>query len=66
MSKNSKQRNKAAAAKQYSSVRKSGGSGPASTIAAHGKKNAWFQTLGHNIASRKKTVRGKKDDTAAA
>lgn len=44
MSRNSKnaQRHRDAAA--ISEVRKKGGSGPAKTVAKHGKRNAWWQT----------------------
>lgn len=42
MSKNSKMRNKKSAAKQATSVRKSGGSGPTRTQKKTTKKNTWF------------------------
>lgn len=43
MSKNSKMRNKALAAKQASATRKSGGSGPKQTTPKHGKQKSKWQ-----------------------
>lgn len=43
MSRNSKNARRIAAAREMSKTRLGGGSGPSSTTAKHGKKNAWWQ-----------------------
>lgn len=43
MSRNNKNARRIAAAREMSKTRQGGGSGPSSTTAKHGKKNAWWQ-----------------------
>ena len=43
MSRNNKNARRIAAAREISKTRQAGGSGPSSTTAKHGKKNAWWQ-----------------------
>jgi hypothetical protein len=50
MSKNSKMRNKAAAAKQWTEQRKGGGKGPARTTKTNRKRNTWFAKLAGTAA----------------
>jgi hypothetical protein len=60
MSRNNKNAKRIAAAREMSSVRKGGGSGPKKTTPLHGKKKAWFQlfdTHSEYIASLKKAPR---------
>ncbi len=70
MSRNSKNAKRIQAAREMSKTRQSGGAGPSSTAAKHGKKKAWWQVGNGSytafIKGDGKKKRGADTDTTGA
>lgn len=62
MSRNSKSIRKLRQAKQWSQVRKGGGSGPARTQKVNTKRNTWFGKLAGKVAVRPSRKKDKESD----